>query len=106
MTPTCSRGVRESGLLHVAVEWGAEGAAEYDVAALESPRLSDSTQAARDRERQEPHFTLQQCVEVRAFHLPQTHVDILRFYICWLVPLFFWPPPNASAFRNEPGHLL
>ncbi len=51
----------------ITVEWAAEGAAEYDVAALEKPRMSDSAQAAKERQEAatNSHFTLHQCVEVR-----------------------------------------
>lgn len=49
------------------MEWAAEGAAQYDVGALESPRLSDSARAAQEREEAatSSHFSLHQCVEVR-----------------------------------------
>jgi hypothetical protein len=47
-----------------AAEWGPEVAAEYDISGLESPRLSDSAQAVRECDSKDPHFTLQQCVEV------------------------------------------
>lgn len=54
-----------------AVEWATEGAAEYDVAALESPRLSDSARAAQEREQATTStiFSLHQCVEVSMWHL-------------------------------------
>jgi hypothetical protein len=59
--------MRCSGKGLLAVEWSAEGTAQYDVARLEQPDLAPSAEALRAREAAsapEPRFSLEQCLEV------------------------------------------